>query len=172
MDHHIYKELTEKVENTKAEAMAQFNKTGAAATDTLMARCLTIIERINRLPYIGKQPYLERCWDVYMWHQNNKMPSKLNEKYTPVINIEDDMDITDTNQVIASYNEAIHNSADAYSGGHGYTHINWQHMGHAKGDKINPYWNKRLAKVKHPVRTLEGQEKLDVIEEYKTRKCN
>ena len=68
--------------------------------------------------------------------------------------------------------EVTSDSADSYSGALGYSHINWDYMGHAKGQKINPYWNKDLAKVKHPVRTLEGQEKLDALEDYKTRKRN
>ena len=164
MERNILKEFTERVENTKQEAMAQFNKTGAVAHDNLMDRCLTIIERINKLTSsLDKDSYLERCWDVYMWHQNNKMPSKLDKTLQPVINIEDDMDINDNLEVSS-------NSSDSYSGGKGYAHINWDHMGHAKGQKINPYWNKDLAKVKNPVRVLEGQEKLDAFEDYKARK--
>ena len=163
MERNILKEFTERVENTKEEARAQFNNTGAVAIDTLMDRCLTIIERINKLNVIGKEPYLERCWDVYMWHQTSRWPSKLDEKPKPVINIEDDMDINDNLEVSS-------NSSDSYSGGQGYAHINWDYMGHAKGNKINPYWNKDLAIVKHPVRVLEGQEKLDAFEDYKARK--
>ena len=163
MERNILKELTERVENTKEEARAQFNRTGAVAIDTLMDRCLRSIERINKLNVIGKEPYLERCWDTYLWHQTSRWPSKLDEKLKPVINIEDDMDINDNLEVSSK-------SADAYSGGQGYAHINWDHMGHAKGHKINPYWNKDLAKVKHPVRVLEGQEKLDAFEDYKDRK--
>jgi hypothetical protein len=166
MERNILKEFTERVENTKQEAKAQFNTTGAVAHDNLMDRCLTLIERINKLTSsLDKNYYLERCWDVYMWHQNNKMPYKSDKTLQPVTNIEDDMDINDSQEV-------MNDSADSYSGGQGYAHINWDYMGHAKGQKINLYWNKDLAKVKHPVRTLEGQEKLDVIEEYKTRKCN
>jgi len=165
MERNIIKEFTSKVENTKQEAMAQYIQTGAVAADTLMERCLKLIERIQKIkaPDYIKDPCLKRCWDVYMWHQDNKMPTKLDITLKPVINIEDDMDINDNLEVSS-------NSADAYSGGQGYAHINWDHMGHAKGHKINPYWNKDLAKVKHPVRVLEGQEKLDAFEDYKDRK--
>jgi|TARA_B100000749_G_scaffold258071_1_gene227896 hypothetical protein len=165
MERNILKEFADKVENTKQEAMAQFIQTGSVAADTLMERCLTLIERIQKLKTLDhvKKPYLEKCWDVYMWHQNNKMPTKLDITSKPVTNIEDDMDINDSQEV-------MNNSADSYSGGHGYAHINWDYIGHAKGHKINPYWNKDLAKVKHPVRVLEGQEKLDAFEDYKARK--
>ena len=165
MNNSIIEELTAKVENTKAEARAQFSNTGAVAHDNLMERCLVLIGRINKLKILLKEPYLERCWDVYMWHQNSKWPSKLDKIYRPVINIEDDMDISDNKEVLS-------NSSDSFSGGQGYAHIDWDHMGHAKGEYKTPYWNKDLAKVKHPVRTLEGQEKLDALEDYKARKRN
>ena len=146
--------LLEGIRNLPKEAVAHQVKSRdhTVPKDSLLNRCLANIEAITHLiPKDEREgsSVLEAAWEVYMDLQNFKPAVGESQHWRPGTR-EFSLDSYDEEALVIDDGEVIEtSSADVYSGGLGYKHVNWDSsylMAQPKGGHNYPYWRADNAK--------------------------
>ena len=133
------------IRNLPLYLRASYAREGSTAKDYAMNRCLSHIERINRVQHLeDKKSLLEQAWVVYFELQD--FDGSERQDYRPdrevPLHMAKESDIEDEEKMstgVAFESE----SPDVFAGGLGYRHVNWDSsflMAIPKGRRPNPYW--------------------------------
>ena len=133
------------IRNLPLYLKASYAREGSAAKDYAMNRCLSHIERINRINAVeDKALALERAWAVYFELQDFGGDER--QDYNPRREVPLDRVSEEEllNEEVTSEGVAFESeSPEMYAGGLGYRHVNWDSaylMAVPKGKQPNPYW--------------------------------
>ena len=133
------------IRNLPLYLKASYAREGSAAKDYAMNRCLSHIERINRINAVeDKALALERAWAVYFELQDFGGDER--QDYNPRREVPLDRVSEEEllNEEVTSEGVAFESeSPEMYAGGLGYRHVNWDSaylMAVPKGKQPNPFW--------------------------------
>ena len=133
------------IRNLPLYLKASYAREGSAAKDYAMNRCLSHIERINRINAVeDKALALEQAWAVYFELQDFGGDER--QDYNPRREVPLDRVSEEEllNEEVTSEGVAFESeSPEMYAGGLGYRHVNWDSaylMAVPKGKQPNPYW--------------------------------
>ena len=133
------------IRNLPLYLKASYAREGSAAKDYAMNRCLSHIERINRINAVeDKALALEQAWAVYFELQDFGGDER--QDYNPRREVPLDRVSEEEllNEEVTSEGVAFESeSPEMYAGGLGYRHVNWDSaylMAVPKGKQPNPFW--------------------------------
>jgi len=133
------------IRNLPLYLKASYARQGSAAKDYAMNRCLSHIERINRVQRLeDKDALLEQAWAVYFELQDFDGDERQD------FNVRREVPLHKTRDAIDIAEEAVSEGVpfevegpEMYAGGLGYRHVNWDSaylMAVPKGKQPDPFW--------------------------------
>ena len=151
------------IENLPLYLKASYAREGSASKDYALNRCLSHIERLNRVSSVkSKKGAIARAWEVYFELQGFLGDER--QDYNPYREIP--LDTTPkkdlhseeaTSTAVAFESEG----PNVYSGGLGYKHVNWDSshlMAAAKRRESDPFLNNKAASEVRPIRIFTQAE--------------
>ena len=134
-----------KIKGLTKKAIYEQIKTGSMPKETLLNRCLVLIEAIQSITSVTarqRNRALKEAWEVYLLLTDFTGPERLDYDATREVGLH----MVDKNSIVVDYE-----LPPVFRGGMGYAQVSWKHSFHGQAGKGsawgNQYWQPERAKI-------------------------
>ena len=134
-----------KIKGLTKKAIYEQIKTGSIPKETLLNRCLALIEAIQSITSVTarqRNRALKEAWEVYLTLTDFTGPERLDYDSTREVGLH----MVDKNSIVVDYE-----LPPVFRGGLGFAQVSWKHSFHGQAGKGsawgNQYWQPERAKI-------------------------